>query len=357
MKTRKSVLLAFFMILLFVFPAWAAQLNGKLTVEDGSFFCMGAPYPMGSCVALSAGSDGGILLGQHQPFVLDPDEPHPAGWNGPGSQAGTGYSGTPTSPSNILNPFSFFGTPTYIGTNPISYQSGETHPAPTADVDGTGNLHLEISAWEVMWNGSAFEQGPRPGGLFVLAEGTLDLATGSYSINWPSKIKGGPFGGVTGYWLLVGHFEPAPLMAGVLAEPLTLNVKSQGNGFTVSIELQDTDGSLVPAANIADGVMITSVGAVTFSEGAVVENVADRIIRDQADPANHVATPNGIDELAVAFDDPATGSRQDVIGAASQLPDGSIVDVCVKGSATDAIGTLRPFEACSSITILNKGNR
>lgn len=199
----------------------AQSLGGKLGIETGSFFSMS-----GNVVPLERGSAGGITLGAYQNFVLDPDEPHPQGWQGdtngdgiPDGAAGTGYGKTPVSESTMLSPFKFFGINTYIGTNPISYQSGEARNAPSADVDlgscsgSICSMTADLSAWEVMWNGSAFEQGPRPDntGNFVLATGIFNLDTRAFELDWDSQIKGGPFNGVTASWHLQGTYAvPVP---------------------------------------------------------------------------------------------------------------------------------------------------
>lgn len=210
---------------LFVFPAfsWALPLSGLMTIDPGtrdingsyvggSYFAMGANDPDGNAAMLTSGSAGGIILGAYQNFVLDPDVPHPYNWDGKNANAGTGYATTPTQASDVLQPFSFFGSPTYVGLNPVSYQQGTSHPAPTADADGAGALTVDLSAWEVMWNGSAFEQGPRPDPSvgFVPAVGTYDPVSGNYAVGWTSKIVGGPFSGVTAYWHLEGTIVPEP---------------------------------------------------------------------------------------------------------------------------------------------------
>lgn len=184
----------------------------------GSYFSMGADKPTGGAL-LGSGSAGGITLGTHQPFILNPNEPHPDGHPDAPYGAGSGYASTPDQVSSMLAPFTFFRSLTYVGTNPVAYQSGEAHAAPTADVDMnncTGTvcaLTADLSSWEVMWNGSAFEQGPRPDntGPFVLAVGTLDLANNFYTLNWASQIKNGTFDGIPGYWHLEGTLTPVPL--------------------------------------------------------------------------------------------------------------------------------------------------
>lgn len=191
--------------------------------QSGSYFAMGANNP-DTAVMLQPGAAGGVILGSYQPYVLSPDEPHPAGHPDAPFGAGSGYTTPPTTESNIVLPFSFFSSQTYIGTNPVAYQSGDAHPAPSATVD-TDNcigtvctLTADFSSWEVMWNGTSFEQGPRPDntGPFTLATGTLDVATNLYTLYWASQIKGGSFNGVTGHWYLEGTLTPVPLPAPLL---------------------------------------------------------------------------------------------------------------------------------------------
>lgn len=209
------------------------DVNGNTAYGSGSYFAMGANNPNGSAAMLNPGSAGGIVLGAYQNFVLNPNVPHLYNWDGKGSGAGTGYGSPPTTQGTMLKPFSFFSSLTYVGTNPISYQSAEAHPVPTADISNcVGNnctLSVDLSSWEVMWNGSAFEQGPRPSNLggFVPAVGTYDLATHAYSLTWASQIKGGPFNGVTGYWHLDGTVVPLPASVWLLGSGL-LGLVSMG---------------------------------------------------------------------------------------------------------------------------------
>lgn len=193
---------------------------------DGSYFAMGANNPDGNYGNLQPAAGGGyIQLGAFQAYVTNPDVPHPQGWqgdtNGDGileGSAGAGYSTSLASAADIFAPFSFFGVNTYVGTLPVSYQSGSINTAPTADVD-LGNctgtvcaLTAELSSWEVFWNGSSFQQGPRPlnTGPFVSATGTLDMATGHYELDWVSHIYQGPFNGVKGYWHIEGTYAGTP---------------------------------------------------------------------------------------------------------------------------------------------------
>jgi hypothetical protein len=191
--------------------------------HGGSYFSMGGDNPRTGAM-LAPGAAGGITLGAYQPFILNPDEPHPAGHPDAPFGAGSGYATSPTEISTVVAPFAFFFNLTYVGTNPVGYQSAEAHPAPSAEVDlgnCTGSvcaLTMDLSSWEVMWNGTAFEQGPRPDntGPFVLAIGTIDMATNFYSISWESQIKGGSFNNVLGFWHLEGTFTPVPVPGALL---------------------------------------------------------------------------------------------------------------------------------------------
>ena len=236
MKSMHSCISVCSAILLSSVVAHASSLTGTMLINagttssagtyvSGSYFVMGANRP-NTGVMLTSGSAGGVVLGNNQNFVLSPDTPHPFNWDGAGGKAGTGYSTSPTTSSTLLTPFFFGSSLTYVGTNPISYQSGLAHPVATADISAcVGNsctLSMDLSAWEVMWNGSAFEQGPRPvnTGPFVPATGTYDLSTQAYSVTWASQINGGPFNGVTTYWHLEGTVVPVPGAAWLLGSGL-----------------------------------------------------------------------------------------------------------------------------------------
>ncbi len=193
----------------------------------GSYFVMNQNNPnSGSAAMLRPGTAGGIALGSYNNFVLNPDEPRPTGWKGdidgdgiPDGLAGTEYDNVPpVYPNGSPVLFSFFGNDTYVGLNPIGYQSGEAHPAPSVEIDMSScvadvcSITADFSAWEVFWNGSAFEQGPRPDntGPFGLATGTYNLITNEYNLGWSSQIKGGPFNNVIGFWYIEGTVVPVP---------------------------------------------------------------------------------------------------------------------------------------------------
>jgi len=196
--------------------------------SGGSYFAMNANNPNSSQAAmLTPGVAGGIELGTYQNFVTNPDVPHPQGWKGDTDgdgiaegSAGTGYTGLVTE-SSAFSAFKFFGLNTYIGLNPLSYQSGQTAAAPTVSIDKSTcasnvcSITADFSAWEVYWNGSVFQQGPRPvnTGPFGVATGSYNLLTKAYSLDWVSQINGGPFNSVIGFWHIEGTVVPVPAAA------------------------------------------------------------------------------------------------------------------------------------------------
>ena len=93
---------------------------------------------------------------------------------------------------------------------------------------------MDLSAWEVMWNRSAFEQAPRPVNTnpFVSAIGTYDLSTQAYFITWASQIKGGGFNGVTGYGHLEGTVVPVPAAVWLLGSGLRMRRETEGTWHT-----------------------------------------------------------------------------------------------------------------------------
>ena len=144
-----------------------------------------------SVTLLHAGTDGGLKLGAYQP------EATPAFAN----------SGDSASAA-ILRPVSFFAVKFGVATNPKDPQSGAKVPAPTATLDGN-TLTVDLSSWSVGWNHQEFNQGaPKPAASGAQATGTVNSA-GTYTLEWFSKIKGGPFNGFTGVWHLTGTLQKA----------------------------------------------------------------------------------------------------------------------------------------------------
>ena len=145
-----------------------------------------------SVTLLSPGTDGGLRLGAYQP---QPSPPFGSG----GNAAATA----------IVTPTGFFAVKFGVSTNPKDPQTGSAVPAPKATRNGT-TLTVDLQAWSVGWNHQEFNQGaPKPGAGGAQATGTIDPATGAYTLDWTSKIKGGPFNGFTGMWHLTGTLHTA----------------------------------------------------------------------------------------------------------------------------------------------------
>jgi hypothetical protein len=309
------------------------QLNDA-TLE-GSYFGMAQSPSNILKTALKPGPDGGIIMGEAQPA------------------SGT-HGGCPNGSESpgIDKPWCFFGQ-----TGLDLTTAGPTVNDPDVNSDGGFTQTLNLP-WGLSWNGIPVI--PIPGIATVVCDQADCAAGGGFVLDMALPIPPNPahgFGGVPYSLHMEGTIVAPPLTANVYAEPRTLNVKSKGNGFKVSIELEDTDGSTVDAAGVDLGVNIVSIDGMTIPAGAITENTGARVVIDNVDPVNQVSVPNGITEAAASFDDAATGDRQDIIAVVSDLPDGSDVEICVAGTAEDASGTTRDFEGCSTITIKNKGNR
>ena len=139
---------------------------------------------------LSAGTDGGLRVGDYQP------QPDPPFGDGGASKSAA-----------VIAPATFFAVPFGMSTNPTDPQTGEKVPAPSVTIDGS-KLRANLSAVSVSWNGQHFNQGaPKPGAKTGEATGTFDEATHRYTLEWTSLIKGGPFNGFTGVWHLEGTFR------------------------------------------------------------------------------------------------------------------------------------------------------
>ena len=143
-----------------------------------------------SVTLLAPGTDGGLRAGQFQP------QPTPAFATGGGSRSGL-----------VVAPVRFFAVGFGVSTNAKDPQTGTTVAAPTVTRDGT-RLSADLRSWAVGWNGQQFNQGaPKPDGTGAKATGTFDPATGAYTLEWTSKISGGPFNGFTGIWHLAGTYR------------------------------------------------------------------------------------------------------------------------------------------------------
>jgi hypothetical protein len=140
---------------------------------------------------LSPGTDGGLRTDAYQP------PPSPA--------FGSGTSGGALA-SAIIQPVPFFGVNFSVVTAQTDPQLGTRDPLPVITARG-GTLTGEITAWAAQCNGQSFNQGtPKPGGTLptptTSLSGTYDAATGAFTLDWKSRIVGGPFNGFTGRWRL-----------------------------------------------------------------------------------------------------------------------------------------------------------
>jgi hypothetical protein len=178
------------------------------TTPTGSYFRMvqsggtvdAGPYvPNGDSTAtdktytlLSPGTDGGLLTGTYQE---QPDPPFDATGNGVADA--------------IVAPTKFFGISFAVATNPTDPQTGATTKKPALKATGK-SLSGNLSAVGVAYGNQHFNQGaPKPSGVdgeTTGPSGTYDAKTGKYTLEWSSKIVGGPFDGFTGIWHLEGTF-------------------------------------------------------------------------------------------------------------------------------------------------------
>jgi hypothetical protein len=161
-----------------------------------------------SYTLLTPGTDGGLVTGAYQPA------PNP-GFDGAGHSLAT----------RLIRPVRFFGVDFSGSTNPTDLQTGGATPAPSLRNEG-GRLVGDLSAFDATWNKQAFNQGsPKPDrsrpGNTTAVSGTIDSATGAFTLTWTSQIVDGAFDNFTGVWHLEGTFRPAgaPAPAPVVGGP------------------------------------------------------------------------------------------------------------------------------------------
>jgi hypothetical protein len=173
---------------------------------DGSYFEMlqpdGSPLPNlgapgdANFTALSPGTDGGLETYAYQPA------PSPAFSSAPyGALAAA-----------IIKPVAFFGVNFSVETSQTDAQLGIQDPLPVI-TDNGGTLSGQISDWVAQWNGSSFNQGtPKPDGSSpaptTALSGSYNATTHAFSLQWESRIVGGPFNSFAGVWHLSGTFVP-----------------------------------------------------------------------------------------------------------------------------------------------------
>lgn len=160
------------------------------TAEDGPFVPNGdSPCADQTFIPLLPGTDGGLLSGTLQPAD---DPPFDADGN--------------ATASRIAVPVPFFG---------VDFGMATTDEAPPPMIIATeGELSGDVAAMSAYYAGEIFNQGsPKPDGsapgvTTPAPTGTIDVETGSYSLDWASEIVGGAFNEFTGVWRLEGIFDP-----------------------------------------------------------------------------------------------------------------------------------------------------
>ena len=141
---------------------------------------------------IQPGIDGGLRTGGYQPQPSPPFD----------------TNGGSTSAS-VIAPQAFFGVLFGVSTNPTDPQTNAPVAPPTITA-ADGKLSGDLSAVSVSWNSQQFNQGsPKPGATASTVTGTYDPTTKRYTLDWSSKVSGGPFDGFTGVWHLEGTFTPA----------------------------------------------------------------------------------------------------------------------------------------------------
>jgi len=160
-------------------------------VENADSPCADRTY-----TPLSAGTDGGLVSGRHQP---QPSAPFDGTGNGTARR--------------IVAPAKFFGVNFAVASNTTDPQTGTKVAAPVLRRDGT-KLSGDLRAIGVAWNRQHFNQGaPKPDGstpgATTLPSGTIDAGSKAYRLDWASTIVGGPFNNFTGAWHLEGTFDGA----------------------------------------------------------------------------------------------------------------------------------------------------
>lgn len=189
------------------FRITAGHCSSASATPSGSYLAMlGAggngfvKNPTGGCAnanfsPLQPGTDGGLVTGAYQP----------------GPTSAFDAKGNALS-AKIFRPVSFFGTAFGGATAPVDAQT-HLHVPPPSVTDTGGQLTANLSAFDVAYNNSYFNQGaPKPDGTSpgttTRASGTISCS-GAFTLTWRSLIQGGAFNNFTGQWTLAGTFKPA----------------------------------------------------------------------------------------------------------------------------------------------------
>lgn len=176
--------------------SWFRMVQSGGTVADGPFVSNGdSPCGDTTWLPLSAGSDGGLVLGEYQP-------PNGEAFDESGNALA----------SAIVQPAPWFAVDFAVSTNAIDPQTETEATPPTVVHDGEGLVSGDLRAFAASWNGQHFNQGsPKPDGSMpgttTPVSGSFDPDTGELVLEWSSQIVGGPFDQFTGVWHLEGTLE------------------------------------------------------------------------------------------------------------------------------------------------------
>jgi hypothetical protein len=174
-----------------------------LTVSGGPLGNLSSPGADKDYTPFTPGSADGLSTEAFQPA------PSPAfsGGTGGGSLANA-----------IIQPVPFYGINFSVDTQATDPQTHTADPLPVI-TDTGGALSGQVIAWVAQWNGQSFNQGtPKPDGSLPAPttplSGTYDASTGAFTLQWKSRIVGGPFNSFTGLWHLSGTFVPESSASG-----------------------------------------------------------------------------------------------------------------------------------------------
>ncbi len=163
-------------------------------IVSGSYFAMDNDgdgiFAKSERVGLAPGTDGGIKLGAAQGY---------------GTSTGSGATLVITAPGGVDAGWSFF-----------SAAGWQTHAAGTINVatdDGAGNVTLDMTGWNVHWNGGDIDMGT--GAAAVVTCG-VDCGNGdTYSLDYTAIVPSGGFTGVAYQLHTEGTVSAVPVPAAV----------------------------------------------------------------------------------------------------------------------------------------------
>ncbi len=148
------------------------------------------------------------------------------------------------------------------------------------------------------------------------------------------------------------------------SNPSTLNVSSQGTSFTVHLTLEnvcDPDAVVPIPGELLERTYVSRAGSIMLLDplsiacpGPDGSFLFERGIAD--DPASRTISQNRVtlrfDQASDGDCSTLDGDRQEIVALLSDVPDGSVVPLCIAGTADGA-----DFETCMLVTVNNRGNR